>query len=265
MGVMTMKEKLIQIYKMMTAGDATLFIYAFAYSLIVGIAPFLIIAVVFLGSRFTNVDVLIDFLSRYVPADLINPFIGYISNFDIEGQLYLFISILSVSLWVGSKSIYSFILLSSEYDDVKVSHIILRILSLFYFILLIITIMGVGFIATLSGIALRLWILPTMIVFFCIFYLMTSLRVRSFLRVLPGAVIASGLLNVLGMVFFNYVNQFSNYQNIYGPLASVMILMISCWIISWIVFLGYTVNFVLYPTESEATMYGIRFRAPKKD
>lgn len=258
-----MKDKMIQIVKMMSAGDATLFIYAFAYSLIVGIAPFLIIAVVFLGSRFTNVDVLIDFLARYVPADLINPFIGYISSFDIDGQLYLFVSILSVSLWVGSKSIYSFILLSSEYDDVKISHIILRILSLFYFILLIITIMGIGFIATLSGIPLRLWILPTMIVFFCIFYLMTSFRVRSFLRVLPGAVIASVLLSTLGRVFFAYINQFGNYQNIYGPLASVMILMISCWIIAWIVFLGYTVNFVLYPNHNQETMYGIRFRAPK--
>ena len=40
-----MEKKFLESYKMVSSHQGTLFVYAFAYALIIGIAPFLIIAV----------------------------------------------------------------------------------------------------------------------------------------------------------------------------------------------------------------------------
>lgn len=245
-----MKDKFIKIVDMMTSNEGTLFTYAFAYSIIAGIAPFIIIAVVFVGRYAYNVDQLMDFLQRYVPADLVVPFVDYLTASNMT-NLWLIVSLLGVSVWVASKSIYSFLLLSSEHDGVETRHFFLRLLAIVYFVLIIIGVGLVGFVLGYFPFINR-YALPFIIfIFFVFFYKLLSFKYTGFKDVVYGSFFSSISLSVLGRLFFKYINEYSNYQTIYGPLASFMILLISGWFISWVIYCGYSINFVFRDEDSE--------------
>ncbi|WP_159648760.1 YihY/virulence factor BrkB family protein [Erysipelothrix aquatica] len=244
------RKNLKALFTMMSSNEGTLFTYAFAYSLIVGIAPILILSVVFIGKYVVPVEQLISFLQRYIPKDLIEPFVLYISasNFD---NLGLLITLFAASVWVGSKSIYSFLILSSEQDQVSVNGWLLRGLSVTYFLLILVGVASVGLIMGFFDFSYKLFVIPLVIGFFMVFYRLMSFRYTKWREVLPGAIIAALILLLLGQLFFVYINRFTNYQTIYGPLASIMILLISGWFIAWIIFFGYSINYVFRDNESE--------------
>ncbi|HZJ87363.1 MAG TPA: hypothetical protein VFC75_03975, partial [Erysipelothrix sp.] len=73
-----MKDKFIEAYKMLTSHEGTLFVYAFAYALVVGIAPFLIVTVLVMSNLLLDMDTMVEMMSHYIPSDLILPFITYI-------------------------------------------------------------------------------------------------------------------------------------------------------------------------------------------
>lgn len=245
-----MKTKLRELIKMMTSYEGTLFTYAFAYSIIAGIAPFLIIAVVFIGGYIYPVGQLISFLQRYIPAELVVPFVEYLSTSSID-NLALIISLLVASVWVASKSIYSFLLLSSEQDGIDVYHFLLRLLAMVYFVLII---LGVGiliFVLSYFPISNSIILPFIMLVFFILFYRLLSFKYTAFKDVILGSVFSSITLALLGRLFFKYINSYSNYQTIYGPLASLMILLISGFIISWVIYCGYSINYVFRDSKKE--------------
>lgn len=241
-------QKAKTLHKMMSSNEGTLFTYAFAYSIIVGVAPFLIIAVVFVGTYAYDVNQIVMFLQRYVPRDLIEPFVTYIQASQFS-NIWLIISLLGVSVWVASKSIYSFLLLSSEQDEVNISGMILRILSVAYFVLLLLGLTLVGFVVNYISISSRFVMPILLLLFFTVFYRLLSFRFTRFKDVFPGAFVTSVVLTLLGRLFFVYINGYSNYETIYGPLASMMIMLISGWFISWVIFLGYCINLVMRGEE----------------
>lgn len=241
--------KLKQLLGMITTDESKLFVNALAYSILVGIAPFIIIAVAFFGTYIVDVSVLVNLISRYVPSDLVLPFVAYLSASQIN-NLGIVISLLTASLWVGSKSVYSFMLLNNQYQVAKQTGFLLRIVSLLYFIIIIAFLGLMIFAAVLVGIGSPLIIVPILIVFLMLFYKMTSSRKDTLIQVMPGSFVSSLLLIGFGQIFFIYVNNFSNYSSIYGPLASIVVLMISAWFISWILFFGYSLNYVI-KTEGE--------------
>lgn len=237
-------KKIQTVMEMMSSNEGTLFTYALAYSIIVGIAPFIIISVVFVGTYVYDVSQIIQLLQRYVPADLILPFVDYIQTSDLS-NLWLIVSLLGVSIWVASKSIYSFLLLSSEQDGVNINHFFLRILACVYFVMIVLGIMAFGILIGYVPF-INKFTTPIVITFFFVFfYRLLSFKYTRFRDVIWGSAITSIVLILLGRLFFVYINQYSNYQTIYGPLASMMILLISGWIIAWVVFFGYCINYVV--------------------
>lgn len=243
-----MKEKIKDIATMMTTNESTLFIYALAYSIITGVAPLLIIMVVYMGTYVYNVDQIVSLLQRYIPEDLILPFVSYIQASEMTSKWFI-VSLLGVSIWVASKSIYSFLLRSSVVDNVNVNNFVLRILAMIYFVIII---LGIGFVSFLMGYFpyINRFVLPLlMFVFFVIVYKLLSFRYTGFRDVVYGAVFSSITLSLLGRLFFQYINQYSNYQTIYGPLASLMIMLISGWFIAWVVYCGYCINYVFRHTD----------------
>ena len=245
-----MKHKTKELFGMMTSYQGALFTYAFAYSIIAGIAPFLIIAVVFIGNYIFPVDQLVMFLQRYIPADLVVPFVEYLSASNIE-NLWLIISLLVVSVWVASKSIYSFLLLSAEQDELNVYHFLLRLLAMIYFVLIIVGVGIVVFLLSYFPISNSLALPLLIFIFFLFFYRLLSFKYTAFKDVIYGSIFSSVTLALLGRLFFNYINQYSNYQTIYGPLASLMILLISGFIISWVIYCGYSINYVFRSQNTE--------------
>lgn len=237
------RNKLEDVKAMMTSREGTLFTYALAYSLVTGIAPFLIIIVVYMGTYIYNAEQIITVFQRYIPSDLIMPFVKYIKATEMSSPWFI-ISLLGISIWVASKSVYSFLLLSSEHDDIPISNFVLRILAMVYFVLII---LGVAVVFVLIGYFPRLnsYVLPLLtFVFFLFVYRLLTFRYTRFSDVVYGSIFSSLSVTVLGRFFFRYINQYSNYQTIYGPLSSLMIMLISAWFIAWVVYCGYVINYV---------------------
>lgn len=237
-------EKVKKIFGMITTDESKLFVNALAYSILVGIGPFIIIAVAFFGTYIIDVNVLVTILSGYIPQELVLPFVEYIGASQIN-NLGIVISLMSASLWVGSKSVYSFMLLNNQYQDGKQTGFLLRLVSVGYFAIIIALLAAMVFLAVFFNIESVLLLFAIVVIFLMIFYKMTSSRKDTLVQVFFGSIIAAILLLLFGQVFFIYVNDFSNYGSIYGPLASIVVMMISSWFISWILFFGYSVNYVI--------------------
>lgn len=240
-----MKDKLIESYRMLKTYNGTLFVYAFSYALIIGIAPFLIIAVLIASNFVLDMQTMIEFLGYYIPTDLIVPFINYVVEIA-PSDFILLISLASVSFWVASRSVYSFLLESSRIDKFEIPSLILRVVSVLYFAFIIVgafvVFVLVSYLPPYNYITIPLLLWFMMIVF----YRLISFRFSQFSDVYMGAGIATAGLIGLGRLFFTYVNDYSNYQSIYGPLASLMIMLISVYFISYIIYFGFCINVVLF-------------------
>lgn len=248
-----MFKKILEVSDRVRSNEGTLFTYAFAYSIIVGLAPLLIISVVFVGNYVFSVDQIVSLLSKYIPSDLIIPFVNYISLSDVS-SLQLLIPLLGVSTWVASKSIYSFLLLASEDDGFDLPHSFLRLLSLIYFIAFVIGVVAVGFLVSFIPIPKSLFSPIILFVFFLFFYRALSFNRVSLKQLIWGSLFTSIALTLVGSLFFIYINSFSNYETIYGPLSSFMILLISSWLISLIIFIGYCINISFGKTQDNDSM-----------
>lgn len=236
-------EKPLAVYKLARSADGSLFVYALSYSLLLGLAPFLIIAVIFIGNYVFSVDQIISLLGHYIPNGFLEPFISYIKITNFE-SLWALLTLLGASVWVASKSLHSFLLASSIRDGVEFNGIILRIVSLIYFLFLIFIIMVSGLLVSLINIP-RTIVLPLVLLgFFLVFYWLLSFRQIKVKELLMGSVFSTIAIGLVGALFFTIVNQFFNYDTIYGPFASVMILLLSLNIISQIIYIGYLITYV---------------------
>ena len=79
--------------------------------------------------------------------------------------------------------------------------------------------------------------LGALVVFSLIYKYMPNTR-TSWSYILPGAILAAFLFEVAKHAFIIYLNNFANYQNIYGSLASVIILLVWIYYLALILVLG---------------------------
>lgn len=246
----SLDKKFLKAYKMVSSYEGTLFVYAFSYSLITGIAPFLIIAVVVASKLLLDVDAIINLISNYIPPDLIVPFINYIRE-AAPTDLVLIFSLAAVSFWVASKTVYSFLLESSRIDEITIKSFVLRCVSVLYFAIIIVGALVVVVLMkylppyNYITIPLLLWLMMMA------FYRLISFRFSRFSDVYMGSALATAGLIFLGKIFFVYINDYSNYQTIYGPMSSLMILLISCFFISYVVYFGFCINVVFYDQDKD--------------
>lgn len=237
-------QKIKKVVIMISSDEAKLFTNGLAYSLLVGIAPLLIILVAFFGTYVVEVDQIIAYVSRFVPADLVMPFVNYIKNSNIN-NLGILISLLSASLWVGSKSVHSFMMLNRSYSEKKnLNSFLVRLLAVVYFVVIVLSLLALLVVALWVDIDTSFLIVPVAVMFLLIFYRITGSPKERFNAVLPGSIIAAILILLFGQLFFVYVNDFSSYSTIYGPLASIVVTFLSSWIVAWILFFGYAINYV---------------------
>lgn len=79
--------------------------------------------------------------------------------------------------------------------------------------------------------------LGALVVFSLIYKYMPNTR-TSWSYILPGAILAAFLFEVAKQAFIIYLNNFANYQNVYGSLASVIILLVWIYYLALILVLG---------------------------
>lgn len=219
--------------------EGVMFTTSFAYSLLLALAPVLTIFVVVFQVAL-DLEQVTAFLTQYIPSEYVMPFVSYLMNQSFSGLVSLAM-LLAASIYVASKSVYSFLLISAKEDEVEYEAIFLRILSVLLFVLIIIQ---VTFILTVQQKVLvsnGLISFVLLLVSFTIFYRLLSFRQYPLRFYLSGSLFSALALSVLGNCFFFFIDHFTRYKTKYGPLSSLVILLLSCYMISCIIYLGFCI------------------------
>lgn len=234
-------KKILQVYDLFTSYDGTTFVYALSYSLLLALAPLTALLVVFFRRSPEGLANILDFAEQYIPQDLLSPFIDFfLGNSPVE--LIPLIFFIVVSLWVASRAIYSFLMISAHLDEVALPQWFMRGVSLIDFVVLLASLGLMVFVLQQFPFTGLLTQIAVLFVGFCIFYRLLSFRNYQWRAVAPGALFTTVCMSLLGTFFFFVINHFTHYESIYGPLSSMVILFLSVYIIASIIYLGFCVN-----------------------
>ncbi len=247
-------ELIKKVYRLFDSFQGRLFRYALAFSLLLAIAPILI-AVILVFKYFIIINegayhVLVQVLIQYLPSDIILPFVEWFAS---EGEPIGFVATIStlvVSFYLASRSIYSFLLISAQVENVKPSSIYIRLRAIVltvYFALYL----GVAYFFLV--LFQRFWLITAtllaILLFLCMFHALSFYH-RPLLYGLAGSLFSVSAFVLLGMLLTKMLEAFTSYPTVYGPLASFMTLLLSIYIIACIIYLGFCIHVVIEDTEN---------------
>ena len=234
-------KKIIQLVNLFTANDSTTLVYALSYSLLLSFAPLAALLVLFFRKSPQGLETILTFAQHYIPKDLLTPFIDFFLG-NSPKELIPLVFFIVVSLWVASRAIYSFLRISAHLDMVTLPFWFMRIVSVIDFVVLLITIVLVTVLLQLFQLGGLVTQLLALFFGFLLFYRLLSFRNYQWKSVAPGALFTATGISLLGTFFFYIINNFTRYHSIYGPLSSMVILFLSVYIISAIIYLGFCIN-----------------------
>ncbi len=233
-----MKDKFLVAFKKFFSQEGNLFRSSLGFSFLLTLFPVLIYVVIFLQRGILNYDTTTAFIYQYLPESLIRPFIDYIMENNYNSIGALIVTTVATCL-LASKSFYSFLLISAGNEDFKTYSIVIRIKAIILFVAFI---LGIGLIATCGH-----YFIPSrtiglgagMIIFFYFFYRMISFEKRPWRYGIVGAIFSTIAITLVGYLFLYLVGEFTRYGSVYGPLSSMLVLLLSVYFISSIVYFGY--------------------------
>lgn len=247
-------RKIIACIDQINSFEGSLFIYSLSFSLLLTIAPALIVFVA--SFQLLNIDInqVIHLLSQIMPVELISPFIDFLLNKSSSSILVSMIS-MGVSLFLASRCIYSFLLIAISVEKVDYPKWSIRIYSVFEFVLIYLYVIGcvmlTSYLGRISFICVPVLYFAAAFVGFYVFYHLCTFKDRGKSYGLIGALFSTVAIYLVGLLFFQIVYHFTNYDSIYGPLASLMVLFLSVLVISMIIYMGYVLNTQFIHTKKE--------------
>ncbi|MEG0290395.1 MAG: YhjD/YihY/BrkB family envelope integrity protein [Erysipelotrichaceae bacterium] len=235
-------KKINELYHEFTSFESSLFRYSLSFSFLLALAPSLLIFVMLFNFTSLPTTDLINFVYRFLPKDLLETFIKYLLSQDYN--LIPALITLITSFWLASRSIYSFLLISANHEQVEEPKWTIRVLSILLFIALAVLILLIVYISTNFIANLPLVLSFAMIILFTLMYRALSFRKRDITYGLLGAVFSTVAVIGTAWIFFWIVKEFTSYESLYGPLASLVVLLLSIYVISSIIYFGYCLNIV---------------------
>lgn len=233
--------------------EGSLFIYSLSFSLLLALAPTLILFVMSFDSFLLDINLITETLIHYLPKDLIEPFVAFLIKKENFSYLTSIISAI-VSLWLSSRSTYSFNLIVMKREDINYMKWMIRIKSIFQLIFIIMyVLLSVMLITRLSLIAFIYVPLLTSIlslIGFYGFYRSLTFIKRDISYGFSGALFSTLCLFISGILFFKILYQMSDVESIYGPLSSLIILFLSIYLMASIIYIGYIMN-EIFSNENE--------------
>lgn len=207
-------------------------------------------------------------LSEIMPGvlgEFINDFIDEIIS---DGRLTLTILSAALLLWSASRGVFSIIGgLNSVYEIKETrKYLWVRFLSIVYTLAFIIIVCGVLLIIVFGDSLINLsnslfpnlkglvYIIASLrfilgfiilVLFFSIIYKSMPCKKMKFVDQIPGAVIAGAGWVSFSILFSFYVDNFSNYANVYGSLTAIIVLMLWLYTCMYIMFIGAEINCIL--------------------
>ena len=225
----------------------------FSYYLIMSIIPICSLIAFFASLLNVDLSVIEEVLQKYLTPEFASVVVGSLNSSHITLSS---IVVLCMSLFVVSRGINQLygisknLFPSAHERNIIVEQIlmIVKTVAVFVLLLLIISLLTilpvVSYFLDLSGIFM-LGDLFLFLVFFVILFLLYKIipdvHVHVF-DIVKGAAVASLLMLILltGLQFYFGI---ADYTSVYGPLASIVVVMISCSLIAEMIFIGMYVMF----------------------
>lgn len=225
----------------------------FSYYLIMSIIPICSLIAFFASVLNVDLSVIEEVLQKYLTPEFASVVVGSLnaSHITLSSIVVLCMSLFVVSRGINqlygiSKNLFP----SAHERNIIVEQIlmIVKTVAVFVLLLLIISLLTilpvVSYFVDLSGIFM-LGDLYLFLVFFVILFLLYKIipdvHVHVF-DIVKGAAVASLLMLILltGLQFYFGI---ADYTSVYGPLASIVVVMISCSLIAEMIFIGMYVMF----------------------
>lgn len=225
----------------------------FSYYLIMSIIPICSLIAFFASVLNVDLSVIEEVLQKYLTPEFASVVVGSLNSSHITLSS---IVVLCMSLFVVSRGINQLygisknLFPSAHERNIIVEQIlmIVKTVAVFVLLLLIISLLTilpvVSYFVDLSGIFM-LGDLYLFLVFFVILFLLYKIipdvHVHVF-DIVKGAAVASLLMLILltGLQFYFGI---ADYTSVYGPLASIVVVMVSCSLIAEMIFIGMYVMF----------------------
>lgn len=238
-------RKLYALYKEFTSFEGSLFKYALSFSFLLALAPSVLVFALLFQFLYLNEDILLEFIIRFLPSSDMNTLDMIVQFFtNQEYSLLSFIATILTSFYLASRSLFSFMLISASCEEVQVAKWAIRLKSMILFVLLVSLLMSAIFITT--NIFAFIPITAAIIMFFVLYimYRILSFRKRKYTFGLLGACFSTIAIMGLAALFVTIVEEFTSYQDVYGPLASLVTLLLAIYLISCIIYFGFCLNLV---------------------
>lgn len=246
------------LYREFTSFEGSLFKYSLSFSLLLALAPSLLIFALMFKFAYLDDTIILNFIMNFIPdgnLETINQLFQFFTSKDYS--ILSFIVTMCVSFYLASRSIFSFLLISASHEEVDVPKWSIRIKSVVLFVNLAIIIVAAIFIATNFLEFLPLISSLIMLMFFYMMYRALSFRRHDWSFGLLGAMFSTICIMGLATLFVTIVKYFTSYQDVYGPLASLVTLLLAIYLISCIIYFGFCLNLVMeetYGREAELPM-----------
>lgn len=263
-----MKDMMLEFFSV----ESNLFVYSLSFSLLLSLAPSLIIfAMLFKWGKLMDVNVVLTLLqSLHLSGDLQTLVEEIFMEFMNKDYGFIpAVTTLCVSFWLASRSINSFLLISANHEEVDVIKFSIRIQSIaMYMVFVALMIAGIVLATVLYHIVdaslLPLLAVVIMVPVFTLMYRSLSFRKRSLTFGLIGGLFTTTAMIVLFYLSFILIHRMIAYNRIYGSLASLVALLLVIYIIGSIIYFGFLLNLVFeesYGKESTLAMKHQRYYA----
>lgn len=261
-------EYLKNIFDIITRPEMNILPANIAFYFVLALIPIFTIIILLASSFSISIDFIIDLVNNLFPSNVNNTIIKLIqeNNLDTHTQVFNIIAFI-----VASNGTYAIVVASNTLYKVDKRHIIkdrikafmlLIIIVILLLFLIVVPILGKQIISLLNGISaisrfipnidfiynILKWPLTFVIIYFnlkLIYTLAPSKQVRSE-DTTEGAFFTTICWVLATAIFSFYINNFANYDVIYGNLSTLIILMIWLYALSFIFVLGMAMNAVKY-------------------
>ncbi|MEI3600160.1 MULTISPECIES: YihY/virulence factor BrkB family protein [unclassified Oceanobacillus] len=242
---------------------------ALAYYFLLAIFPLLIVGFAIIPYFNISADDALGFFSTVLPGEIASLFEeNIVSLVETPRGGLLTVGIIG-ALWSASGGINAFIKSSNEAFDVEEtrSFITVHLISLGLTIGLIISVIVAILLPVLGDVILRLvgsviglttgmgvllhilrWLISIIVLttFIMLLYRFAPNKKISFKHIIPGALVASLLWQIISFGFSIYVSNFGNYSATYGTLGGVIILMTWFFLTGLILMLGASITVIYH-------------------
>lgn len=258
-------KKIRSIYSEFTSFEGSLFKYSLSFSLLLALAPSLLLFAMLFRYAYLPIDMILNFVINFLPdtsVEMLDQLFLFFTDKDYS--IVSFIVTVCVSFYLASRSIFSFLLINASHEDVDVPKWSIRIKSIIMFVVMVAFIVLGVYIATIFKQFLPLIAASFMLMMLTGLYRALSFRKRNWCFGMIGGMFSTICIMGLAALFVSIVQNFTSYKDIYGPLAALVTLFLAIYIISCIIYLGYCLNIVFeedygnegsLPLKNEAFFY----------